>query len=804
MKRVIGLLVLQLIGFSSFASSFIHGTVKSDSGEPLIGASIVIEGTYAGTSTNADGLFRLSLRAGNYSVRISHMGYETSYFDINVEGETRLDIELSRLSYLAEEVIVSATRAKSKIPVAFTDIDRQQIASRNFGQDIPYILSQTPSFIASSDAGTGIGYTSFRIRGSDMNRINITVNGIPLNDPESHGVWWVNMPDLASSVDNIQVQRGVGTSSHGAGAFGASINLQTSTLNQDPYGEISTTTGSFNTMRSAVRLGSGLINDRFTFDARLSKISSDGYIERAGSDLKSFFVSGGIHNEKSLFKINLFSGKEITYQAWDGVPSSMLDINRRYNGIGSYTDQSGNTVYYDNETDNYQQDHFQMFYSREISSELHLNTAIHYTRGYGYYEQYKANHRFSSYGLDNLEIAGQTISRSDLIRRKILDNDFYGGTYSLKYTRRSFDFTLGGGYNHYSGDHYGHIIWAEYSSQIPKNHEWYFNNGIKKDLNVFGKVEYRLSDKLNLYTDLQLRTISYRIDGSDDDLRNISTDHDYRFFNPKAGIFFQFDDRQNIYISYSVGNREPNRSNFKDARPGEVPRPERLDNIETGYNLRNQNLNLNINAFYMKYKDQLVLTGQINDVGAPVMTNVADSYRAGVEMVAGMRLSSKLELALNIAVSENRIRNFTEYVDNWDHWDNPGEEPLQIIRHLGNTEISFSPPVVAGSDVTWTPVENISFSLSGKYVDRQFIDNTASRKRMLEPYFFSDLKINYVLNSRRFGELGINLLIGNIFNAKYETNAWIYRYRYQEMDQYMDGFFPQAGRHFFSGVSIKF
>ncbi len=804
MKRVIGLLVLQLICLSSFANTFINGTVKNIEGDPLIGANIVVEGSYAGTATNANGQFRLNLREGDYVLRVSHMGYETVYKEVSVQGSTRIDVILERSSFMAEEVIVSATRAHSKVPVAFMDVSRSEIESRDFGQDIPYIISFTPSFVASSDAGTGIGYTNFRIRGSDMNRINITINGIPYNDPESHGVFWVNLPDLASSLDNVQIQRGVGTSSHGAGAFGASINLQTSTLNPDPYGEISSSAGSFNSLRNTVRVGSGLINNRFTFDARLSKIDSDGYIDRASADLKSFFVSGAMHNERSLLKINVFSGKEITYQAWDGVPSYMLEKDRRYNGIGSYTNQDGETVYYDNEIDNYQQDHFQLFYSRDLLSGLHLNTAFHYTRGYGYYEQYKAGHRFRNYGLDDAEIGGVVISESDLIRRKILDNDFYGMTYSLKYNRRNFDLTWGGAFNNYIGDHYGHIIWAEYSGHIPKNYEWYFNQGRKKDFNTFGKIDFRVSDNINLYGDLQYRLIDYKIDGGDDDLRDISREHEYHFFNPKAGVYYEFDDRQNVYLSFAVAHREPNRSNFKDARPGEIPRPERMNNLETGYNLKTQNTRINANLFYMLYKDQLVMTGRINDVGAPVMTNVPDSYRAGIELLAGARLTKSLEMALNLSVSENKIKDFTEYVDNWDYWDDPESEPLQIVRDLGSTELAFSPPLIAGGEITYTPFDNMSVNFSGKYVDRQFIDNTSSRERMLDPYFFSDLRINYVLNSAWFGEFTFNLMIGNIFNAKFETNAWIYRYNYQGVEQYMDGYFPQAGRHFFSGVSIKF
>jgi iron complex outermembrane recepter protein len=804
MKRVIGLLVLQLLSFSTFANSFIHGIVTGHGDEPLIGANVVIEGTYMGTATDADGKFRLNLNDGSYTLRISHMGFETTIREIAVSGETRIDIRLKRLAYMADEVIVSATRAHAKVPVAYTNVSREEIENRDFGQDVPFILGLTPSFVASSDAGTGIGYTGFRIRGSDMNRINITVNGIPLNDSESHGVWWVNMPDLASSVDNIQIQRGVGTSSHGAGAFGASLNLQTSSLNQNPYGEIISSAGSFNTFRNTVKVGSGLINDRFTLDARLSRITSDGYIERASSDLKSFFISGGMHSDRSIFKVNIFSGQEKTYQAWYGVPSDMLDVNRRYNYAGIFTDEQGQTAYYDNEIDNYQQDHFQMFYSRELIPDLNLNTALHYTRGYGYYEQYKPDHRLSSYGLETFEFGNEIISRTDLIRRKILDNDFYGFTYSLNYSRRKYDFTLGGAWNNYIGDHYGHIIWSGHSGHIPKNYQWYFNVGDKKDFNVFGKMDYRLSGRLNLYGDIQYRAINYTIDGIDDDLRDISRNHDYHFLNPKAGIFFELDDRQNFYFSYAVAHREPSRSNFKDARPGEIPRPERLDNIETGYDLRTRNISLNANIFYMKYRDQLVLTGDINDVGNAIMTNVPESYRTGVELMAGIKISPELELGFNVALSENRILDFTEYVDNWDYWDDPENEPLQLVSHLGNTEIAFSPPVVAGSDVSWGPFDGLRVNLSGKYVGRQFIDNTSSRERMLESYFFSDLRMNYTLQTSRFGNIGFNLMVANIFDAKYETFAWIYRYNYQGNEHFMDGYFPQAGRHFFFGMSVKF
>jgi iron complex outermembrane recepter protein len=804
MKKIIGLLVLQLFYYSTFANSFIYGIVTGHRGEPVIGANVIVEGTFLGTATNADGKFRLDLRNGEYTIIISHLGHENVRRQVVVDGETRIDIQLNRLAYLGEEVIVSATRAHSRAPVAQTNLDRAEISGRDSGQDIPFILGLTPSFVASSDAGTGIGYTSFRIRGSDMERINITLNGIPLNDSESHGVWWVNMPDLVSSVDNIQIQRGVGTSSHGAGAFGASINLQTTTLSPDPYGEIITSAGSFNTLRSTVRAGSGIINDRFALDARLSRIVSDGYIERAGSELMSFFISGGMYNERSIFKINAIAGQEITGQAWDGVPSDMLNVNRRYNGIGAYTNEQGEIVYYDNETDNYRQNHFQAFYSRELSTSLSLNTALHYTRGNGYYEQYRANQRLRNYGVADYVSGEERISRTDLIRRRILDNDFYGFTWSLKESRRAFDFTLGGAWNHYKGDHFGHIIWSGLSAHIPENYQWYFNIGDKKDFNIFGKLDYRLTGRIYLYGDLQYRKIDYAIDGIDSGLRDITRNQEYHFFNPKAGIFFELDDRQNVYVSYARANREPKRSNFTDSRPGVTPRPERLDNIETGYNYRSQHVSLNANLFYMNYSNQLVNTGDINDVGKTIMTNVPESYRTGIEFNGKTRITERLDLSMNLSLSRSRISDFTEYVDNWDHWDDPENEPLQLVSHLGTTEIAFSPPIVAGSDLTWTPLERLIINLSGKYVDRQFIDNTSSRERMLDSYFFSDLRMNYTFQTSRFGDLGVNLMVANIFDAKYETFAWIYRYNSQGSEHFMDGYFPQAGRHFFVGLSLKF
>ncbi len=791
-----------LIVFSS--TSGIRGVVKDTEGEQLAGANVLIEGSFVGTSTNLQGEFFLPVRPGSYKLKTTFVGYDAVFTDVIVTGEIFTEIVMSRSVFLADEVIVSALRVGSRTPLTYVNVTRQELQTRNLGQDLPFLLSNTPSLVASSDAGTGVGYTSFRIRGTDMTRINVTVNGIPLNDPESQGVWWVNMPDFASSVDNIQIQRGVGTSTNGAAAFGATVNLQTSSLRKDPYGEISSSAGSFGTFKNTVNFGSGLISGRFAFDGRLSKIQSDGFIDRASSDLKSFFLSGSYYSPGTILAVKAFSGKEITYQAWDGVPSDILQTNRTYNGIGRYTDISGEEQFYDNETDNYQQDHLQILFSREFSRKLSLNAALHYTRGYGYYEQYKDNHRFSNYGLDNPEIGGETITRTDLIRRKFLDNHFYGATYSLNYKPNRFEIMLGGAVNRYLGDHYGHIIWAQYAAKIPKNYEWYYNRGVKTDLNNFFKVNYRFSGGLSAFLDLQYRLVYYAIDGIHDNLTDITQEHTHHFLNPKMGLHYELSGTQDIYISYSQGNREPTRSDFRDAKPGMSPRPERLHNLEAGYRFRSPAFTLAPNVFYMKYTDQLVLTGEINDVGAPMTTNVPDSYRMGFEVAGAIKPAGWLTVDFNAAFSRNKIRNFTEFVDNWDYDPGDPAQPLQFERNLGDTDLAFSPWLVAGGSLTLTPFKQAEIALGGKYVGKQYIDNTSNNQRILNPYFVNDLRLNYNFRTGSIQEARISLMVNNLFNVNYETNAWIYRYYLGGEELFMDGFFPQAGIHFLAGLSLRF
>jgi len=794
------LVAATIFSIDVFAQPDLSGKVTDAKARPLIGANVYIDKTFRGAITDVNGAYTITnLPGGKYTVKASYLGFETGSEEIELTGDQHLDFSLDETSIMAEEVMVVATRAGQNSPVAHTNVTKEEIAERNMGQDIPFLLSLTPSMVISSDAGTGIGYTSFRIRGTDMNRINVTVNGIPLNDSESHGVWWINMPDFATSVDNIQIQRGVGTSTNGGAAFGATMNFQTFTMNPDPYGEFNTAYGSFNTWKNSLSVGTGMLANKFTLDARLSMIQSDGYIDRAFSDLKSFFVSGAWYGEKSLLKVNVFSGKENTYQAWYGVPSGLLQSNRTFNPAGMIISPNGDTTYYDDETDNYQQDHYQLFYSREIGRRFTLNTALHYTYGRGYFEGYRQDESLADYQMKDVIIGGDTIWNSDLVRQKWLDNDFYGITGSLNYKYRKLEAYLGGGWNRYEGRHFGKVIWARHAGKSEINHEWYRNNATKRDWNMYLKLNYRLGGHLILFGDLQYRSIEHYITGIDDDLRDISQLRVYQFVNPKLGATYDISGRQRLAATIAVGNREPNRTNLVDADPDKpVPTYETLVDYELSYRLNFTRAVFDANLFYMDYTNQLVLTGEINDVGAAIMNNVKDSYRAGIEIVAGMRPVDRLYWDLNITLSTNKIRDYMDHVDDWDNW------PDQASTYLGESDLSFSPPVIGGSKVGYEPFEGLRLALLSKYVGRQFIDNSSSDSRTLEPYLVNDLQIRYSFMPGFMKEIGFNLMFNNIFNEKYETNAWVYRYYYEGSEYKMDGYFPQAGFNIMAGLSLKF
>lgn len=812
MKHRILPVLLVMLPFLGMAQVDLSGKVTDrETKESLPGAHIRLLSTYNTAVSSNSGSFTINLKPGKYQVVTSYLGYKNDTTEVNILKSTDLTIRMIPSAILEDEVIVRATRAGSNTPVAHQDFDKKEISALNFGQDLPVLLGNSISAVSTSDAGNGMGYTALRIRGTDMTRINVTINGMPLNDPESHNVYWVDLPDFAASTDNIQIQRGVGTSTNGASAFGASINLQSTNLKTLPYAEVNSTYGSFNTLKNSVSFGSGLFNKHFSMDARVSKLSSNGYIDRASSDLLSYYISGAYTSGKDLLRLNIFSGKEKTYQAWGGIPSDMLLTNRTYNSMGEYHDAHGNLKYYDNQTDNYTQTHYQAIYSHEFNKQLFLNASVHHTKGAGYYEEYRESDNLTDYGIasvvtnapyfllnsDTIFTPGGIITNSDLIRQKHLANTFTGMTWALNYHRNAIQSSLGGSWNTYTGNHFGIVIWSQFAGNSEINHEWYRSQALKKDFNVFLKTEYSLTEMLSTWVDLQYRRIYYSIDGIDNDTRDITQNHTFNFFNPKAGISFRPSERQNMYASLSIANREPNRDNFVDAdllKP--FPKPETLFDAEAGYEFTSNRMAFNANAYYMHYRDQLVLTGAINDVGAPVMINVPVSYRTGIELSGKVLISGKLKWEPSVTLSRNKIKSFTEYIDNWDTY-------VQIAADHSNTDLAFSPSLTGNSSFGWSAFKGFTINLLSKFVGKQYIDNTQSANRTLDPYFVNNLLIKYSLNPGFCKEIGFSLMINNILNTKYESNAWVYRYSYDNSLQKLDGYYPQAGINFMAGVLVK-
>lgn len=708
-----------------------------------------------------------------------------------------------------EEVTVSSVRAHDKSAVSYTDVTAKEINQRNYGQDIPYLLSLTPSFVATSDAGTGIGYTGFRIRGTDANRVNVTVNGIPLNDSESHTVFFVNMPDFASSLSSVQVQRGVGTSTNGSAAFGASINMSTDKLNPTPYAELSTIFGSFYTNKNMLKAGTGLINDHWAFDARLSNVSSDGYIDRAWVDMKSYYFSGGYYGESTTLKFVTFGGNEQTYQAWNGVSSENLDSLRTYNEIGEYVDDDGKTQFYDNQTDNYTQTHYQLHWLQQLSSTLNLNVAAHYTRGKGYYEDYKEERDYAEYGLQPATVDGVTLTETDLVRQKWLDNHYYGLTWALNLNQSRFNATLGGALSRYDGDHFGKVKWVRNAQGLDIGKDWYRNNGVKDEANIYAKATAEVMSGLFFNVDLQYRYILHKMAGTDDKydedaaaMRDITQEHPFHFFNPKFGLTYQLNKQNDFYASFSVANREPNRNNYTEAGPDEKPVSERLYDTEIGYRFRSPRVSLGANLYYMKYKDQLILTGKISEIGEFLTSNIPDSYRRGIELMASVKIIDQLRWDGNVTLSQNRILNYVEQdVEAYDaNWEWIGKQN----NDLGTTDIAYSPQVVANSIFTLT-LGAFETALTSSYVGKQYIDNTSSDDRSLPAYFVNSLQARYTLELPKMKSIELQFQVNNLLNHQYESNGYVW-YSY-----YLDGqrvndlrFFPQAGINLLGGVTFRF
>lgn len=691
---------------------------------------------------------------------------------------------------ILDEVLVSAVRVTKESPVTFSNLNKEEIAPRNLGQDIPILMNFLPAVVTTSDAGAGVGYTGIRVRGSDATRVNVTINGIPYNDAESQGTFWVNMPDFASSTQSLQLQRGVGTSTNGAGAFGASLNLLTDAFSEEAYGQISSSFGSFNTLRNNVKFSTGLLNNSVELSGRLSRITSDGYIDRASSELDSYFLQGVYKDDNTLIKALLFGGHEITYQAWYGIDRATLNSDRTFNPSGIYTDENGNTQFYENEVDNYKQDHFQLHWNEQLNANWNTNFAVHYTRGRGFFEQFREDDDFETYGITPITVDGELINTTDLIRRRWLDNDFYGTIFSANYTDEKLQFIVGGGYNIYKGDHFGEIIWARFANNTDYRDRYYDDESTKTDLNTYAKAIYKLNTKWSLFGDLQYRNVGYEANGEDTGL----VDDTFNFFNPKAGLTFDLNPNNNFYFSYARANREPNRNDYENGNP----RPERLNDFELGWRYVNPSVQVNTNVYYMRYKDQLVLTGELNDVGAPLRANVGDSYRLGIEIDANIALGKKWMIQPNIALSTNKNIDFIFQRD--------GQ-----IQNLGNTNIAYSPNIVAGNILGYMPNEKWQLFLLSKFVGEQYMGNIDSDGSVLSSYSQTDLNIQYTWQTNSFVKSVVfSGLVNNIFDQDIVSNGYFFTFD----DDFSNpgtvttvegaGFYPQAGINFLLGATINF
>ncbi|MCA0932844.1 TonB-dependent receptor [Lutimonas saemankumensis] len=697
-----------------------------------------------------------------------------------------------------DEVLVKATRVDEKAPFVRSNVTKEEIESRNLGQDIPVLLNFLPNVVSTSDAGNGIGYTGIRVRGSDATRVNVTINGIPLNDSESHGVFWVNLPDFATSTQSMQLQRGVGSSTNGAGAFGASLSLSTNGIRDNAFGEASFSGGSYNTLKANVQFGSGVIGAeggwQSEFTGRVSTIQSDGYIDRATSDLRSIYLSASFFNENTLIKALAFGGHEITYQAWYGIDQETLETDRKYNPAGEIYDENGELVgFYDNQVDNYKQDHYQLHINHDFGNDWTGNLAFHYTYGRGFYEQYENDADFSVYGFDPINVDGEEISSTDLVQRKWLDNDFYGTTFSVLKNFENVNVIIGGAFNKYDGDHFGEVKWAKYGSEMI-NQRFYDNTGEKTDFNLYAKADYALNERWSLFGDLQYRNVDYKVEGIDEGPLEISIKDENNFFNPKFGVSY-FLDKSNFYLSYAKGNKEPKRADYL-ANPD--VKPESLDDFELGWNYNAENFRLRTNVYYMNYIDQLVLTGNIDDVGNPIADNIGKSYRLGLEIDAVFRFSEKLTWQPNLALSTNKN------IDKYYEFD--GE-----LVNFGNTELSFSPGVIAGSNIRFEPLEKLQFSLLSKYVGEQYMSNIELEESKLDAYFVNDFQVSYeIITNKLFKSIVFSGLVNNLFNVKYVSNGYFYTYddTWTDPDNVTTitgaGYYPQAEINFLLGVNLRF
>jgi len=804
MKKILGTITVLLFAVIVHAQISVKGFITDTLGKALPGATVSLEINSSQKifiAADENGFFEFDQIPENSKDKIvvQHVGRKTAEKIFDADKNMDLHFSLEELSYFLEPLEVKAVRAADRAPFTKTNISQQQIEKTNLGQDLPFLLDQTPSLYVSSDAGNGVGYTYMHIRGSDATRINVTLNGIPYNDGESEQTYFVDLPDFTSSVNSIQIQRGVGTSTNGSGAFGATINLSTNEFIDTSYAEINNSYGSFNTWKNTIKVGSGLIDDHFTIDARLSQITSDGYIDRAASNLQSFFISGAYISKKTSIRLNVISGKEKTYQAWYGVPQDSLATHRTYNPAGE-EDPNGP---YANETDNYWQKHFQLFLNQYFNPHLSLNITSFFTRGYGYYEEYhgvaaetlagdNSETSYAFYGLPNVVNGSDTIANTDLIRQLWLNNWFYGQIFSLQYKKNKDEITYGGSWSEYYGQHYDEVTWAQYGG-VPNNYIYANYPAYKTDINFYVKWLRQLNQYWSVFGDMQYRYVRHEMDGFEGNPDLFITRY-FNFLNPKAGVSY-FKNGWNAYFSYALAHKEPDRDDFQ-ASPEQQPTYETLHDFEAGISKKNRKYNFGATLYYMLYVNQLVLTGQLNNVGDYTRVNVPNSYRAGIELEGGVVINNWMNASANLSFSKNKIQSFTEY---FDDYDNGG----QVAQNYRNTDISFSPSVIGGATVSFFLVKKIEFDLLSKYVSYQYMDNTQDAARSLNGFFNEDFRAIYTIKHFVFKEWNIIAQVNNIFNTLYEPNGSTYPYIYGGALVNDNYYSPMAGTNFMVAVNIK-
>jgi len=808
MKNLVLALSALLLPVMASAQLSISGTITDvQTGQPLPAATVSVANPKITVVSDTLGRYKIdNLKAGRYVLNVSYIGYQAITKNVLVKISVVNNFSLASVTMLTGAVTINATRAEKNSPTTFTNLSKKDIAKNNLGQDLPFLLDQTPSVVTNSDAGAGIGYTGIHIRGSDGTRINVTINGIPYNDSEEQGTYFVDVPDFASSIDNIQIQRGVGTSTNGAGAFGASINIQTTARIDTAYAELNNSAGSYGSVKNSINLGTGLLDNKFSFDGRLSRIYSDGYIDRAFSNLQSYFFTGAYYGKSTTIRFITMGGTEHTYQAWDGVPEDSLRAgNRTYNDLGL----EPNGSFYKNQTDNYTQDHYQLLIDQKISDKLSFSGALHYTHGFGYYEEYHSAQALSDYGITPITVGGKLIDTTDLTRQLWLNNKFYGVTYNFKYVpQKNLNIGLGGAYNEYQGAHYDNIQWTQQSTDIPPGYQYERDDADKKDFNVFGKADYKIG-KVTLFADMQYRHIYYSFFGFNDALQNVQQQVELDFFNPKSGITYQLNPDNNVYASFGVGNHEPDRDDYTQSTPNSRPKPENMKDFELGYRTQQGIFTGGINAYYMLYDNQLVLTGELNDVGAQNRSNVKNSYREGLEFDGRLKISQDLTWSATAALSSNKVLNFQGYMVDYDN-------NTTIEYTYKKTDIAFSPDFVASSTISFRPLPGSELALISKYVSREYLDNTSNQNppgyaasdptsnRYLNGYFLNAIRLGYNFSAFGVKNIGITLLVNNIFSVKYESNGATYPDIESGKVVNYNYFFPQAPANFLLGLNLKF